>query len=164
MPIAQLISRTGFGFDSHAFDVRGTLMLGGVRFPGTPSLKGHSDGDALLHAVVDALLGAACLGDIGEFFPDSSKKFKGASSALFVKETMAALRKNKWAPAHVDVTIVANKPRFALHKSKIKNALAKMLGLSPTTINVKAKTQEGLTWFVESGGIAVWAVATIVRG
>ena len=161
MSIARSLSRTGFGFDSHAFDVKGTLMLSGVRFAGTPALKGHSDGDAVLHAVVDALLGAACLGDIGEFFPDSAKKWKGAASSRFVSETITALRKENWAPVHVDVTVVADKPRLADTKTKMKTTLAKLLKLPASSVNVKAKTQEGLTWFPSPGGIAVWAVATI---
>jgi 2-C-methyl-D-erythritol 2,4-cyclodiphosphate synthase len=163
MPIDQPMNRTGFGFDSHAFDAKGSLVLGGVRFPGTPALKGHSDGDALLHAVIDALLGAACLGDIGEFFPDTSPTFKGASSVRFVKATLVALREKKWTPVHVDVTVVANKPRLTPNKSKIKIKLARLLKLPTSSVNIKAKTQEGLTWFVESGGIAVWAVATVER-
>jgi 2-C-methyl-D-erythritol 2,4-cyclodiphosphate synthase len=155
------MSRTGFGFDSHAFGATGTLVLGGVRFPGTPALAGHSDGDALLHAVVDALLGAASLGDIGEFFPDTSKKYRGASSGLFVRETLAALKKNRCTPVHVDVTVVANKPKLMASKPKIKKTLARLLKLPPSAVNIKAKTQEGLTWFAAPGGIAVWAVATV---
>ena len=138
-------------------------MLGGVRFSGTPALKGHSDGDAALHAVVDALLGAAGLGDIGEFFPDSSQKFKGAASVTFVAETVAALKKEKWKPVHVDVTIVANTPRLSASKSRMRATLARLLKLKPSCVNIKGKTQEGLNWFGPLGGIAVWAVATIER-
>jgi 2-C-methyl-D-erythritol 2,4-cyclodiphosphate synthase len=117
----------------------------------------------LLHAVVDALLGAACLGDIGEYFPDTTKKFKGAVSSLFAVQTLAALKSKKWAPVHVDVTVVANQPRLAPHKQKIRTQLARLLKMPAASVNIKAKTQEGLTWFVPTGGIAVWAVATIAK-
>ena len=156
------VYRTGFGFDSHAFDRKGSLMLGGVRFDGVPRLKGHSDGDALLHAVIDALLGAAALGDIGDMFPDTSKKLKSISSEKMLRAAMTRLRKSSWSPTHVDVTVLANEPRLAPVKIKMKTKLAKLLGLKAEAVSIKAKTQEGLTLFQSPGGIAVWVVATIV--
>lgn len=154
--------RTGFGFDSHVFGDTGTLVLGGVKFPGTPTLHGHSDGDALLHAVIDALLGAASLGDIGDMFPDTSKKSRGISSKILFEKALARVRAAGWSPAHVDVTILADTPRLGPSKLKLKKSLARALKLKPTAVSVKAKTQEGLHWFKNSGGIAVWAVATLV--
>lgn len=161
MPTSRQVIRTGFGFDSHLFSKSGTLILGGVKFPGTPQLKGHSDGDALFHAVIDAYLGAAVLGDIGEFFPDTDKKWKGADSAKMMREVTARVKKAGYQPLHVDVTILANKPKLNSMKAKLKLSLARWGGLKPSQVNIKAKTQEGLTMFKSPGGIAVWAVATL---
>jgi 2-C-methyl-D-erythritol 2,4-cyclodiphosphate synthase len=160
MPTIKKI-RTGFGFDSHLFSSRGVLALGGVPFRGTPALTGHSDGDALLHAVIDALLGAACLGDIGDMFPDTSKKLKGVSSRKLLQLALRRVRDAGFSPEHVDVTVLADTPRLGAAKMKMKRALANDLKLPPSAVNVKAKTQEGLALFRAPGGIAVWAVATI---
>jgi 2-C-methyl-D-erythritol 2,4-cyclodiphosphate synthase len=108
----------GLGFDSHSFGTVGTLVLGGVLFQGTPRLKGHSDGDALLHAVIDALLGAAGLGDIGEMFPDTDNKIKGISSVVMLKKVLAEVRRNKFRVGNVDITVVADRPRLSPHKEK----------------------------------------------
>src|SRR5688572_10557663 len=99
-------SRSGIGFDSHAFSSEGTLMLGGIAFPGTPALKGHSDGDALLHAVIDALLGACALGDIGMLFPDTDPAIKGMSSASMLSAALKKIRGAGFAPVNVDVVVV----------------------------------------------------------
>ncbi|MCG3206207.1 MAG: 2-C-methyl-D-erythritol 2,4-cyclodiphosphate synthase [Elusimicrobia bacterium] len=163
MPLALPITRTGLGFDSHLFSNTGTLVLGGLKFSGVPQLRGHSDGDALLHAVIDALLGAACLGDIGDFFPDTSQKLRGISSGLLLKRVLKKIKQKGWIPAHVDVTVLANQPRLTPVKSKMKMKLALVLGVTKDAVSIKAKTQEGLTWFESPGGIAVWAVATVVR-
>lgn len=156
------IPQTGFGFDSHAFSKSGSLMLGGLKFPDIPALAGHSDGDAVLHALIDALLGACALGDIGELFPDSDKKLKGIASLLLLKTALKKIKEKGFVPQHVDITIVADKPRLSPVKQKMKALLSKALGLSANHVNVKAKTPEGLTWFVPQGGIAVWAVATVL--
>ncbi len=153
--------QVGLGFDSHAFGERGTLVLGGVRFPGVPALQGHSDGDALLHAVIDAVLGGSSAGDIGEFFPDSSHKWKGASSLRMLKLSLIKTRALGKNVEHLDVTVVADRPRMGPHKLKIRKRVAKAAGLRVECVNLKAKTQEGLKWFKTPGGIAVWAVATM---
>ena len=163
MPNATSLIRTGFGFDSHLFSDRGTLVLGGHMFPGTPALKGHSDGDALLHAVIDSILGAAVLGDIGDMFPDSSKKLKGISSVKLLQQALKKVLASGWAPAHIDVTVLADKPRLTPVKSKLRAGLAKNLKLPIHAVSLKAKTQEGLAWFHQPGGIAVWSVATLTR-
>src|SRR5438128_2209944 len=111
--------RTGFGFDSHAFGSRGTLTLGGVRFPGTPKLEGHSDGDALLHAVIDALLGAAAAGDIGEIFPDTAAAYRGISSRRLLAAAYRRVQKAGFLALHIDVTVVADKPRLGSAKARI---------------------------------------------
>ena len=161
MSTPSSLTRTGFGFDSHLFSAEGALMLGGVRFPRTPALRGHSDGDAVLHAVIDALLGAAALGDIGEMFPDTSKKWKGVASEKMVKAVIKRMRAAGWSIAHVDVTVLANEPRLAPYKARMKKRLASLLNMPATALNIKAKTQEGLTLFQSPGGIAAWAVATL---
>jgi 2-C-methyl-D-erythritol 2,4-cyclodiphosphate synthase len=161
MTTKNVCCRTGFGFDSHAFGKKGTLVLGGVVFSGVPALAGHSDGDALLHAVIDALLGAAGLGDIGELFPDTSATFKGISSRVMLRETVATVRKAGFAATHVDVTVLADRPKVTPAKQEIRRVLTSLLGLPESGVNIKAKTAEGLHIFKGSGGVAVWAVATI---
>jgi len=152
---------TGFGFDSHAFSKSGTLVLGGVTFPGVPVLKGHSDGDALLHALIDSLLGAASLGDIGEHFPDSDQTSKGISSRILLGRILKKVRRTGYVPAHVDITVLADRPRLSLHKEKMARVLSKLLGIPRWSVNVKAKTPEGLNFFQKAGGVAVWSVSTL---
>ncbi len=153
--------RTGIGFDSHAYSKRGSLVLGGVKFPNVPALQGHSDGDALLHAVIDALLGAAGLGDIGEMFPDSSAATKGISSVVMLRKAASRVRESGFKAVHVDVTVVADKPRLSSAKGEIRRKIAHVLRLPPRSVNIKAKTSEGLRLFSAAGGVAAWAVATL---
>lgn len=151
----------GLGFDSHAYGTSGTLVLGGVFFRGTPRLKGHSDGDALLHAVIDALLGAAGLGDIGEMFPDTKKEIKGISSVVMLKKVLAEVSRHKFRVGNVDITVVADRPRLSPFKAKMRRTLAPLLGVSAARVNIKGKTSEGINLFKKPGGVAVWAAATI---
>ncbi len=155
--------QTGFGFDSHAFSTAGTLVLGGLKFPGIPSLKGHSDGDVLLHALIDALLGGAGLGDMGDFFPDTSARYKGIDSLILLEKALAQVTRKGFRPVHVDMTVVAEKPRLTPVKSKIKVRLARLLKIPPVSFNIKGKTPEGLLLFPSSGGILVWVVATLQK-
>lgn len=154
----------GLGFDSHAFGTGGTLMLGGVRFPGVPALAGHSDGDALLHAVIDSLLGGTSAGDIGELFPDTAKKWKGASSGRMLKLALQKIRARQAKVHNLDITVVADRPKLAPVRLKLRRAVAKAVGLSVDQVSIKGKRQEGLNWFKEPGGIAVWAIATLSQG
>jgi 2-C-methyl-D-erythritol 2,4-cyclodiphosphate synthase len=136
--------RVGIGYDIHRF-VRGRpLFLGGVRIPHPKGLLGHSDGDALLHAVTDALLGALGLGDIGEYFPDTDPKHRGASSALFLGRAVREARRRGWRVSNVDAVVTAEEPKIAPHREAIRRSLAKLLGAPPADVNVKAKTMEGL--------------------
>lgn len=153
--------RTGFGFDAHDFSAGGTLVLGGVSFPGHPRLRGHSDGDALLHAVIDALLGAAGLGDIGELFPDTKKSIKGISSRVMLKSVVKKIRAKGLAIVHVDTVVVAQAPKLMPAKKKLRARIAADLGISSANVNVKAKTPEGTRLLSDEGGIAAWAVATL---
>jgi 2-C-methyl-D-erythritol 2,4-cyclodiphosphate synthase len=153
--------RTGFGFDSHAFGTDGTLALGGVHFDGVPALHGHSDGDAVIHAVIDALLGAASLGDIGDAFPDTATDTKGISSVIFLEKTVERLDQAGFSVAHLDIVVLANRPKLSTRKAEIRDVLANELKVGVDQVSVKAKTQEGMNLFGAEGGIAVWAVATL---
>jgi 2-C-methyl-D-erythritol 2,4-cyclodiphosphate synthase len=153
--------RAGVGYDSHRFAAGRPLRLGGVTIPHTHGLVGHSDGDAVLHAVTDALLGAAALGDIGSCYPDDDPQWKGADSTKFVKGAVEALAANQLAVQQVDVTIVAEKPRLGPHISAMRAATARALGVAMEAVSIKAKTNEGMGWIGRGEGIGVIAVATV---
>jgi 2-C-methyl-D-erythritol 2,4-cyclodiphosphate synthase len=153
--------RVGIGYDSHRFAAGRPLRLGGVTVPHTHGLVGHSDGDAVLHAVTDALLGAAALGDIGARFPDTDPRWKGADSAQFVRGAVEALAAEGLTPQHVDVTIIAEKPKLLAHVPGMRIATARALGLPGEAVSIKAKTNEGMGWVGRGEGIGVIAVATV---
>lgn len=136
--------RVGEGWDVHALVPGRPLVLGGVTVPHHSGLLGHSDADALLHAITDALLGAAGLGDIGTLFPDSDARFRGADSRVLLAEALRQVQEQGWAVANVDCTVVAQAPRLAAHKAAMRAAIAQTLGLAPAQVNVKAKTAEKL--------------------
>ncbi|WP_028605597.1 2-C-methyl-D-erythritol 2,4-cyclodiphosphate synthase [Ottowia thiooxydans] len=136
--------RIGEGWDVHAMVPGRELILGGVLIPHTHGLLGHSDADALLHAITDALLGAAGLGDIGRHFPDTDPAFKGADSAALLAEAGRRVRQNGWHIGNVDSTIVAQAPRLAPYIEAMRQRIAEVLGVAPAQINVKAKTAERL--------------------
>ena len=136
--------RIGEGWDVHALVPGRKLMLGGVNVPHTAGLLGHSDADVLLHAITDAVLGAAGLGDIGRHFPDTDPQFKGADSSVLLAEAMRRVRQQGWELVNVDSTIVAQAPKLAPHMSDIQAGVAKALGVAPDQVNVKAKTAEKL--------------------
>lgn len=153
--------RVGIGYDSHRFASGRTLRLGGVTIPHTHGLSGHSDGDAVLHAITDALLGAAALGDIGAFFPDDDPQWKGADSVRFVKGAVDALTANKLVVHQVDVTIIVERPKIAPHIGAMRAATARALGIDMEHVSIKAKTNEGMGWIGRSEGIGCIAVATV---
>lgn len=153
--------RVGLGYDSHRLVPGRPLKLGGVEIPSPLGLMGHSDADVVLHAVVDALLGAAGLGDIGEWFPDSDPRWQGADSTLFVRETMTLLAKKGFQVCQADIIIVAETPRLGPHKQRIRQRLAELLALPLERINVKAKTNEGLDAIGRGEGIACQALVTL---
>jgi 2-C-methyl-D-erythritol 2,4-cyclodiphosphate synthase len=136
--------RIGEGWDVHALVPGRKLILGGVEIAHTTGLLGHSDADVLLHAITDALLGAAGLGDIGRHFPDTDVQFKGADSAVLLTEAMRRVREAGWALVNVDSTIVAQAPKLAPHMAAIHASLAQALGVTSDQVNVKAKTAEKL--------------------
>ena len=158
--------RVGIGYDVHAFappDAGRPLMIGGVAIPHDRGLAGHSDADVLLHAVVDALLGAAALGDIGAYFPSSDARWHGASSADFLAHTVALLAEAGWRIENVDATVVMEAPRLGLHAPAIRAAMAGMLQLSVDCVSLKGKTTDRLGFTGRSEGVACYAVALISR-
>jgi 2-C-methyl-D-erythritol 4-phosphate cytidylyltransferase/2-C-methyl-D-erythritol 2,4-cyclodiphosphate synthase len=160
----RLSPRTGMGFDVHAFSGEGPLMLGGVEVPHPRGLAGHSDADVVLHALTDALLGAAGLGDIGEHFPPSDQRWKGASSSLFLAHAVQLLRSRGAIIDHLDCTIIAEEPKVSPHRSAMRQHIAEVAGLSPEQVSVKATTSEGLGFTGRREGIAAQAVASIRMG
>ena len=152
--------RVGTGFDAHAFGPGDSVMLGGVRVAHTRGLTAHSDGDVILHALCDALLGGAGLGDIGEHFPDTDPKWKGADSTRFVTTIMEMLRRRGLAVINVDATLLAQTPRIAQHRREIRHCIATSLGIEDERVNVKATTTEHLGFIGRSEGLA--AIVTVL--
>ena len=153
--------RIGQGFDAHALKTGRKLVIGGVTIPHDKGLDGHSDADVLLHAVCDALIGAAALGDIGRHFPDSDAQYKGVDSRELLRATAALLATNGWRVVNVDTTIIAQEPRMAPHVAAMAENIAADLGMSVRDVNVKAKTTERLGFTGRAEGIAAEAVALI---
>lgn len=153
--------RTGFGYDVHAFAEGRELWLGGVCIPYARGLAGHSDADVVLHAVCDALLGAAGMGDIGLLFPDTDARHQGRPSIEFVREVRVRLRESGWQVVNVDVTLLAEEPRIGPYREHMVAILAGELGIDPVQVNIKATTSERLGFVGRREGIACWAVATI---
>ena len=158
--------RVGIGYDVHAFAVpvaQRPLMIGGVTIPYECGLAGHSDADVLLHALVDALLGAAGLGDIGTHFPSSDSRWRDAASSAFLTHTLDLLKEQGWRIGNVDATIVEEHPRMTPHIPAIRAQLAEIMGAPLDTVSVKAKTTDGLGFTGRSEGIACYAIALIER-
>jgi 2-C-methyl-D-erythritol 2,4-cyclodiphosphate synthase len=154
-------SRTGIGYDSHRFGPGGPLILGGVQIPGDVRLVGHSDGDAIAHAVTDAVLGAAAAGDIGEMFADTDPTNAGRDSIEMLVLAVARVSARGWRVAHVDVTVIAERPRIMPHRDAMRARLAGALGVEATAVSVKGKTNEGMGWIGRAEGLACMAVATL---
>lgn len=158
---SRLVSRTGIGFDVHAFAGEGPIMLGGIPVPHSRGLAGHSDADVVLHAITDALLGAAGLGDIGEHFPPSDPRWKGAASDLFLRHAAELIRSGGGIIDNVDVTVIAEEPKVGPHRSAMRTRVAEILSVGLQQISVKATTTEGLGFPGRREGMAAQAVATI---
>lgn len=153
--------RVGIGYDIHRLQKGRKLILGGIGIPFPKGLVGHSDGDALLHAIVDATLGAMGEGDIGDHFPDGEKRTKGASSLLFVGKVKALLKHKKLKVSNIDAVIVAEAPKLAAYKDKMKRSIAKAFGAEVSRVGVKAKTHEGLGELGKNRAIACFAVVAL---
>jgi 2-C-methyl-D-erythritol 2,4-cyclodiphosphate synthase len=159
----SVTTRVGIGYDSHRFGDGGPMRLGGIDIPWDRHCHGHSDGDAICHAVTDALLGAAALGDIGEMFPDTDAVNKGKDSVVMLEAAVGRLQAAGWHPANVDVTVITQMPKIGPHRDAMRARLATVLGLSNDDVFVKGKTNEGMGWIGRGEGLAVMAVATVVR-
>ena len=155
--------RTGIGIDSHRFEDGRPLILGGVDIPHEQGLAGHSDADVLTHAIIDALLGAAGLGDIGQHFPDTDERFKGADSLELLRTVMVFLEQNRFRVLHVDTTVMMERPKLAPYRDSIRTTLAAALGLALGHLNVKATTGEGMGFVGRGEGVAALATATLDR-
>jgi 2-C-methyl-D-erythritol 2,4-cyclodiphosphate synthase len=155
--------RVGIGYDSHPFAAGRKLILGGVEIPNAKGLAGHSDADAVAHAVTDAILGAASLGDIGRMFPNDAPQWKDASSIDLLNKAVLKVRQAGFQIVHADVTVILEQPRLAPHLEAMEERLAAALRVGSAHVSVKAKTNEGMGWIGRGEGIAVMAVATLTE-
>lgn len=153
--------RTGIGYDSHRYAPGGPMRLGGVDIPGELRLSGHSDADAICHAVTDALLGAASLGDIGSMFPDTDAANRGRDSIAMLGLALDRLRERGFRVINIDLTVIAERPKIGPHRDAIRARLAAALGVSVESVSVKGKTNEGMGWVGRGEGLACIAVATV---
>jgi 2-C-methyl-D-erythritol 2,4-cyclodiphosphate synthase len=153
--------RVGTGYDSHRFDPACPLVLGGVRIANHAGLAGHSDGDAVAHAVIDAVLGAAAAGDVGSHFPPSDARWKGADSIELLTIAMHAVRGTGWRVVNVDVTVICESPKIRPYAAEMCRRLGDAMGIAAAQVSVKGKTNEGMGWIGAGEGIAVHAVALI---
>ena len=153
--------RVGIGVDAHGFSDEARLVVGGVEFPGEAGLAGHSDGDVIAHALVDAVLGAAGLGDIGSFFPSEEAEWEGASSLLFLGRAMAAVREAGFELVNADCVLIGERPRIATVRAEMESRLAAALGVEPGLVSVRATTTDGLGFTGRGEGLAAQAVALL---
>ena len=161
--ITHHAARVGLGYDSHRFAPGGPLILAGVRIPVDFTLAGHSDGDAIAHAVTDAVLGAAALGDIGEMFPDTDPANRGADSMSMLRAAVARVRDANYAVVNADVVVIAETPRIGPYKSEMRASLAASLGVTPGNVSIKGKTNEQMGWIGRGEGLGCLATVLIAR-
>lgn len=155
--------RIGMGYDVHKLVEDRDLILGGVKIPYSLGLLGHSDADVLLHAIMDSLLGAAALGDIGKHFPDSDDRYKGISSIELLKHVGSLLKENNWLIENIDSTIIAQKPKMAPHIENMRKNISEALNINIDQINVKATTEEGLGFTGEGKGISSQSICLLTK-
>ena len=155
--------RKGMGYDVHKLVENRDLILGGVKIPYSLGLLGHSDADVLLHAIMDSLLGAAALGDIGKHFPDSDDRYKGISSIELLKHVGSLLKENDWLIENIDSTIIAQKPKMAPHIENMRKNISEALNIDIGQINVKATTEEGLGFTGEGKGISSQSICLLTK-
>ena len=155
--------RVGMGYDVHKLTEGRKLILGGVDIPWEKGLLGHSDADVLIHAVMDALLGAAALGDIGKHFPDTDPAYKGISSIKLLVHVAGLLRENGYEVGNIDATVIAQKPKMAPHIPRMRRNMAEALGISESKLNIKATTEEGLGFTGRGEGIASQAICLLTE-
>jgi 2-C-methyl-D-erythritol 2,4-cyclodiphosphate synthase len=155
--------RVGIGYDSHRFGEGGPMRLGGIDIPSDRHCAGHSDGDAICHAVTDAILGAAGLGDIGEMFPDTDAANKGKDSVVMLEAAVQRLHDAGWRVGNVDITVITQRPKIGPHRPAMRDRLAAVLRVAASEVFVKGKTNEQLGWIGREEGLAVMTTASIVR-
>lgn len=155
------MSLFGIGYDSHRFAAGRKLILGGVEIPAQRGLDGHSDADVLTHAVIDAVLGAAGLGDIGQHFPDTDERYKGADSICLLADAVALLERSRFVVVNVDATVIMESPKLAPHREAIQDRIGVTLRVQRGRVNVKATTGEGMGFVGRGEGVAALAVASI---
>lgn len=153
--------RIGHGYDIHKLVEERKLIIGGVEIPYSKGLFGHSDADVLTHAIIDALLGAAGLGDIGQYFPDNDPKWKNANSLDLLEVVYTSIKNKGYKIINIDSTVVAEEPKLAPHTNKMKKILSEILKINENQINIKAKTNEGLDSTGQKNSICAWSVALI---
>ncbi len=156
-------TRIGNGYDVHALAHGRELWLGGVRIESEVGCVAHSDGDAAIHALCDALLGALALGDIGKHFPDTSEEYRDIDSKVLLQRTMAQVKAEGWAVGNVDITIVLQRPKLAPYVPQMRSTLAGLLGVSTDAVSVKATTSEGLGFAGRGEGLCVWASVLLTK-
>jgi 2-C-methyl-D-erythritol 2,4-cyclodiphosphate synthase len=156
--------RTGIGYDLHRLEPGRKLILGGMEVPFEKGPAGHSDGDVLAHAICDALLGAAGLGDIGTHFPDTDAEWKGASSLRFLENIARLLDTQRWKIVYLDAIVIAERPKLGPHFPAMRQILGQALAVNPALVHLKAKTNEGVDAVGRGEAIAAYAVATLERG
>jgi len=153
--------RVGTGYDSHRFSASRPLVLGGINIPDVPGLTGHSDGDAVLHALIDALFGAASLGSIGERFPDDDPDYAGADSSVLLEKAMDVLSMAGFEVVNADITVIAQLPKIQPHSRPMERRIASLLRVDSGAVSVKGKTNEGMGWIGREEGLAVIAAVLI---
>lgn len=156
-------TRSGIGYDRHSLLEGRPLVLGGVCIPHDRGPIGHSDADVLTHAIIDALLGAAVLGDIGQHFPDTEERYRGSNSIDLLNEVMAMLTERGFAVEHIDATVLIERPKLAPHRDEMRERLAQALGIGTDRVSVKATRGEGMGFVGREEGIAAMAIATVTR-
>ena len=155
--------RTGLGYDSHAFSKGDSITLGGVKIPHDKGFAAHSDGDVVLHALTDAILGAIAAGDIGDHFPPSDEKWKGKNSDHFVRHACKLMQQKGYRLSNIDITIIAEKPKLMPHKTSIAKSIAEIVKLAEDCVSVKAKTNEKMGFVGRAEGIATLANVLIIK-
>lgn len=153
--------RVGIGYDSHRFDPSRPLILGGIHIPDAPGLSGHSDGDALAHAVIDAILGAGAAGDVGRHFPPGGEAWRGADSMELLARAVDFLREEGYRPVNVDAVVICERPRISPVADAIRERLSRVLGIPVGAVSLKGKTNEKMGWIGAGEGLAVHAVALV---
>ncbi|KAA8520870.1 hypothetical protein F0562_011543 [Nyssa sinensis] len=162
-PSKVLPFRVGHGFDLHRLEPGYPLIIGGISIPHDKGCEAHSDGDVLLHCVVDAILGALGLPDIGQIFPDTDPKWKGAASSVFIKEAVRLMHEAGYELGNLDATLILQRPKLSPHKEAIRSNLSKLLGADPSVVNLKAKTHEKVDSLGENRSIAAHTVVLLMR-